>query len=1172
MTKALALSGGGARGSFQLGAIMAIYEVYGFRPDLITGTSVGSVNAIMLAQAPPPQVNDAGRILAAVAAGTVDPGLARARMLKTAWLGFRSPSDFFTIQPVFAGTALHGAVNGINRPPSGDPPLQVTLAEDIDLMSGVLAAPLLNLVTGPIAAAKLQEYRPLVLGLLTENSICNLDPIMARLNNPSLLNLSTLAAGTPVWFATVSLESGRLRYVDGTGRFTESDLRTPVVTALTNSDVAAVSGLAADRRARITGLLTSHAAVVSGMARQRAVIDSSIKDRTVRLRAIQELSRLKERGDFLVRALRGQIRDLPITTRADPRRGVIASAAIPCYFDPVVIGSERYVDGGLREVLPTAAFRNRGVTELIGISCSTSTLPETDSMSSAGLPAVALRSLTEITLQEVTQGDIETARNLVPSAVIIEPLFDVHGVIEVVPGLIEISEDYGWMRACDELQPGLDAKRDFGAGLSTRITRVRRDSWTDEWLLSGLSLSLSAEGRRAVKRIRLRAWIVRELLLERTRLGLPTHPLAGQWSRTWSRDFRSSGLLGSQSIWATLVLSSSDGSSRYELASAVADPDAFLANEGAVVDRGDDRVYWVVRGAVFLAAGETETNSPWRGEMLTVPSGTTGSLPHVPRGRHLMAETGAPGAVWVVAEGRRFPATPELVSAAGLAGAEVALLPAGGLQQIQVGTSTAWLNRLAVTDSAKGVLTSWDAGAAEEGSVTPMSIGLTNFTGQPIRVTELSFRSDQDTPGNPIITVTGPLPVVPATSFVWVPVQFAPRVAGTISGRIRVNCDDPLTGAFEINLEALARSQGPVGRLEVSPTAMDFGTIRVGAEPGRALELRNAGDAALELPAITAQQTIAESGFGIPPILLSVLPLTLSPGRSTTVWVSCRPGRRGEHAATIAIDTLARTKSGRELHGRVEVPVNATAVAPQVFLPARLPLPPLPPGHFRPPLTIDLPPRNDLDLLDLSELQRIDFGPIEPSRSLTRDFRIRNIGDAPLRVAGIRTSGPVGIADLSVFPRDLAPGQEMTATVNVVGSSVRGEPVAGEVTVVTDDPWRPDATFQVTALTMGARLVAHEQLDLGSGPSPLTASIIFTSEGTEPARVTQITISGTGFTLVNPPTLPLQVAPGTTFPLAVSYTHDPTLTHRPLGHVGVTWRGNNNAGDNWIQLVADPES
>ena len=38
--KALCLSGGGARGSFQVGAIKCLYVRYGYRPDLIVGTSV----------------------------------------------------------------------------------------------------------------------------------------------------------------------------------------------------------------------------------------------------------------------------------------------------------------------------------------------------------------------------------------------------------------------------------------------------------------------------------------------------------------------------------------------------------------------------------------------------------------------------------------------------------------------------------------------------------------------------------------------------------------------------------------------------------------------------------------------------------------------------------------------------------------------------------------------------------------------------------------------------------------------------------------------------------------------------------------------------------------------------------------------------------------------------
>jgi predicted acylesterase/phospholipase RssA len=45
---AFVLSGGGARGALQVGALHALFE-HGFQPDLLVGTSIGAVNAAFLA-------------------------------------------------------------------------------------------------------------------------------------------------------------------------------------------------------------------------------------------------------------------------------------------------------------------------------------------------------------------------------------------------------------------------------------------------------------------------------------------------------------------------------------------------------------------------------------------------------------------------------------------------------------------------------------------------------------------------------------------------------------------------------------------------------------------------------------------------------------------------------------------------------------------------------------------------------------------------------------------------------------------------------------------------------------------------------------------------------------------------------------------------------------------
>lgn len=48
MPKAIVLAGGGARGSYHIGAWQALIEM-GYRPDIVTGTSVGSMNATLVA-------------------------------------------------------------------------------------------------------------------------------------------------------------------------------------------------------------------------------------------------------------------------------------------------------------------------------------------------------------------------------------------------------------------------------------------------------------------------------------------------------------------------------------------------------------------------------------------------------------------------------------------------------------------------------------------------------------------------------------------------------------------------------------------------------------------------------------------------------------------------------------------------------------------------------------------------------------------------------------------------------------------------------------------------------------------------------------------------------------------------------------------------------------------
>jgi NTE family protein len=97
VTTALVLSGGGATGAFEVGALKYLYANL-FRPDIICATSVGAVNALKLAEGEGPEPNR---------------GFAG---LEELWLGLKTDDDMYVLdqwvqdQPGW----IQDILNGIN--------------------------------------------------------------------------------------------------------------------------------------------------------------------------------------------------------------------------------------------------------------------------------------------------------------------------------------------------------------------------------------------------------------------------------------------------------------------------------------------------------------------------------------------------------------------------------------------------------------------------------------------------------------------------------------------------------------------------------------------------------------------------------------------------------------------------------------------------------------------------------------------------------------------------------------------------------------------------------------------------------------------------------------------------------------------------------------------------
>lgn len=368
----LVLSGGGARSSFQIGALRYLYDVAGITPAVITGTSAGSILGGVIAQ----YADHEGQRRA----------LAE---LERIWLGMTSSADMFTEFAWFSRLREHMptwrkvlALRRTGRAPA-EPHSPAwrpgTAWEALGTLweAGRSSADLQTIVRGPV-----QERAAFMPG-----------PIVDRLLEPHVFDAARLAASSvQLRVAVVGLESGELRYVTNTGAFTDRD----------------------------------------GAA-------------------------MAELGEV------------------DAVDAVRASCAIPGVFPPVLLGSEHYVDGGVRENLPVQiAVDNLGVTECYAVVASPAGAARRESFADADMFEIVMRSASGIMSDELQRDEIGYARR--HGATVIAPRIDVHDLVTIDPGLIAIAADYGYLRAQDVLT-GADADRQ---DLTDEIIRTRRLAWETE--------------------------------------------------------------------------------------------------------------------------------------------------------------------------------------------------------------------------------------------------------------------------------------------------------------------------------------------------------------------------------------------------------------------------------------------------------------------------------------------------------------------------------------------------------------------------------------------------------------------------------------------------------------------------------------------------------------------
>ncbi|ERF67922.1 patatin-like phospholipase family protein [Cutibacterium granulosum] len=435
----LVLAGGGARASFQIGALSYLYDRCAMNPSVISATSAGSIVGSALAQWP-------------------DVAHQRQALhdLETMWLAMQQPEDMFTPRAWytrFEAMAPHWSKLFEKEQKQQSSPNRRSLlprwlagngshGAGSDERGQDVTADATASRAGTSGAADIVEDEQELTGQAATLALATSDETIKT------------ASWTPT--ATVQALSILSRLTrDG------SD----IAGVLRGADQTSSTHRAGPILAKLLDREFFRAEMVSS---------SGIKLRiaTVALESGQ-LRYMTEQGILVDR------NDDPIgSSTFDLSKGVLASCSIPGVFRPVDLDGEHYVDGGVRENIPVEITIERlGVTQPYVIAAAPSDMERAADFADRNMLDLASRTVSILT-NETSRDELSYARSA--GATIIEPNVDVHGSRVVDPGLLAINRDYGWMRAAAVCQ---NASQEVCEAIDTIVT-ARMQCWQLEksWL------------------------------------------------------------------------------------------------------------------------------------------------------------------------------------------------------------------------------------------------------------------------------------------------------------------------------------------------------------------------------------------------------------------------------------------------------------------------------------------------------------------------------------------------------------------------------------------------------------------------------------------------------------------------------------------------------------------
>jgi len=435
-------------------------------------------------------------------------------------------------------------------------------------------------------------------------------------------------------------------------------------------------------------------------------------------------------------------------------------------------------------------------------------------------------------------------------------------------------------------------------------------------------------------------------------------------------------------------------------------------------------------------------------------------------------------------------------------------------------------------------------------------------------------------------------------------VTFSPTGTGNDTGSLTIASNDPNNPSISVALSGTAAA-APTGQLSANPASLSFGSVAVGANGTQQIVLSNAGSAAVNISSIA----VSGSGYTVSGV---TTPVTVSPSSSVTLTATFTPTAAGNDTGTITIASnasdasLAIALSGTATQAGISVSpssfnfgsltdgqtksqafsitntgtasllVSQIAVNGNGFSVSGLTTPtsiaagtsasftasfaPSTAGNLTGSISIASNAPNSPDTVQLSgsgvaasvgltaNPTSLAFGSINAGASSSKSVSITNSGNVSLTISGVTVNAKDFATSGVTTPLTLASGQ--STTLNVSFSPTASENVTGNITVSTSQGTSAviavSASGLQPALTVTPASASFGNVIVGASG---TQTIQLTNSGTGTLSISQVSASGTGFSLGTLP-LPISLTAGQSSSFSVQFL--PPSAGAVTGSVTVT--------------------